>query len=50
VYSNGLTAARTWLEKGVVPPAVGLWWIHALVLVVALWLLARQSPPSWLVR
>ncbi len=42
VYSNLLAVARLWLERGVVPEWVGLWWVHALVLGVALALLAKQ--------
>ncbi len=43
VYSNLLGAARVWLEKGVVPPALGLWWVHALVLAAGLLLLLQQN-------
>ena len=50
IYSNLLSAARTWLEKGSSPAAVGLWWPHALVLLVALWLWWRHSPPRWATR
>ena len=50
VYSNLLSAARVWIEKGWLAPALGLWWTHAAVLVVALVLLWRQSPPRWAVR
>jgi lipopolysaccharide export system permease protein len=50
VYSNLVSAAKTWVEKGSLDPAVGLWWTHAIVLVAALVLLYRQSPPSWATR
>jgi lipopolysaccharide export system permease protein len=50
IYSNLLSAARTWLEKGTVPEALGLWWPHVLVLLVAAFLWWRRSPPSWAVR
>ena len=42
VYNNLLAVARVWLERGVVPEWVGLWWVHILVLSVALVLLAKQ--------
>lgn len=29
LYSNLLSAAKVWLAKGVSPPALGLWWVHA---------------------
>lgn len=38
VYSNLLSAARTWMEKGWMPGSVGVWWVHALVAVLILWL------------
>ncbi|HGX93285.1 MAG TPA: LptF/LptG family permease, partial [Candidatus Tenderia sp.] len=40
VYSNLLGVARTWMEKGQIDPAVGMWWVHgavALVVVVVVW-------------
>jgi lipopolysaccharide export system permease protein len=39
VYVNLLTAGQTWLERGVLPAGLGLWWAHALALVLCLWLL-----------
>jgi lipopolysaccharide export system permease protein len=46
VYSLVLDAARTWVEGGLVPVFVGIWWVHALALCVGLWLLVRDSPPG----
>lgn len=43
VYTNLLTAGRLWLERGEVPPWLGLWWVHALVLAVAVVLLLREQ-------
>ena len=40
VYSNLLGVARTWMEKGQIDPALGMWWVHAtvaLVLGVVVW-------------
>jgi len=42
VYSNLLALAQAWVAKGYVPSAVGLWWVHGLALVAALWLTARR--------
>jgi lipopolysaccharide export system permease protein len=50
VYSNLVSAARTWIEKGWLTPAIGVWWTHALVLLLALVLWWRQSPPRWATR
>jgi lipopolysaccharide export system permease protein len=33
VYMSLLSAAQVWLERGVVPSAVGLWWVHGLLIL-----------------
>ncbi|PKA69143.1 lipopolysaccharide export system permease protein [Pseudomonas baetica] len=38
-YLTILIAARGALEKGKIPPALGLWWVHAIFLVIGLGLL-----------
>lgn len=49
-YSNLLGASQTWVEQGVLPPLLGLWWVH-LSLGILIWiLLARQYGQSWLLR
>ena len=49
VYSNLISAAQVWVEKGSIPPAVGSWWVHLLVVAFGLVLLHRQSPlTGWL--
>ncbi|MFO1466448.1 MAG: LPS export ABC transporter permease LptF [Steroidobacteraceae bacterium] len=51
VYSNLLTAAKVWVEKGELSPLVGVWWVHLLALGLGLFLALRQSPPRfWLNR
>ena len=42
VYSNLLSVARAWLEKGAVPVYVGMWWLHAALAVLVLALVLRQ--------
>ena len=44
IYYNLLGTARLWLERGQLPAAVGLWWVHLLPLAAAGWL-ARQGRP-----
>jgi lipopolysaccharide export system permease protein len=44
VYSNLVSAAQIWIEKGHVPPIVGSWWVHLLLVATGLVLLHRQSP------
>ena len=49
VYSNLLTAAKVWVEKGELPPVVGVWWVHLLALTLGLILALKDSPPKfWL--
>jgi lipopolysaccharide export system permease protein len=43
IYFNLLSAAKAWVEKGEVDPALGLWWVHGLVLLAALTMLAVQN-------
>jgi lipopolysaccharide export system permease protein len=43
VYSNLLSAAKVWVEKGELPPAVGVWWVHLAVLGLGLYLVFRES-------
>ncbi len=50
IYANLITAAQSWVAKGWVPPWLGLWWTHAVVLLVALAMWWRQSPPAWATR
>jgi lipopolysaccharide export system permease protein len=48
IYTNLLSIGRVWLERGVVGDAVGLWWVHAIAGLVALWMFAREG--GWFVR
>lgn len=50
VYSNLVSAAQVWIEKGRVPPVLGTWWVHVLFAALGLWLLHRQSPASGWIR
>jgi lipopolysaccharide export system permease protein len=36
IYTNFLGVGEAWLKKGLVPPALGLWWVHAGVLMLGL--------------
>lgn len=42
IYSNLIGIARVWLEKGVLPEAIGIWWVEALLLIAGLILLIQQ--------
>ncbi len=43
IYLNMLSAAKAWIEQSTIPPALGLWWVHGLVLAFAFGLLAVQN-------
>ena len=43
VYANVLYLGRVWIANGTIPPLVGLWWVHLLVLLIALVWLQRQG-------
>ncbi len=43
IYLNLLSAGQAWLEQGVVPAWVGLWWVHGAMLFAALGLLGLQN-------
>ncbi|MGO9514465.1 MAG: LPS export ABC transporter permease LptF [Steroidobacteraceae bacterium] len=43
VYSNLLSAAKVWVEKGELPPAIGVWWIHVAILALGLYLMFREA-------
>jgi lipopolysaccharide export system permease protein len=38
LYTNLMTIGRGWILDGTLPPAVGLWWLHAAALAAAWWL------------
>lgn len=43
VYSNLLSAAKVWIEKGDLPPAIGVWWVHLAALALGLYLVSREQ-------
>jgi lipopolysaccharide export system permease protein len=45
IYINLMIAGKTWIEKGVTPAWLGLWWVHVVVGVFATGMLYL---PRWL--
>ena len=43
VYSNLLSAAKVWIEKGELAPAIGVWWVHIAILSLGLYLVFREA-------
>lgn len=48
LYMNFLAVGRSWVEHGVSPPVLGLWWVHLLLAALALVLTVRQAGWAWL--
>ena len=43
IYLNMLSAAKAWIEQSTISPVLGLWWVHAALLLFAIVLLAVQN-------
>ena len=43
IYLNLMSAAKAWIEQGSMSPLLGLWWVHAAALLLALGILAVQN-------
>ena len=43
VYVNVLYMSRNWIASGAIPPQLGTWWVHAVVLIAAVAWLQRQG-------
>ncbi len=43
IYFNMLNAAKAWIEQGKVDPALGLWYVHGGLLLLALAMLSAQN-------
>ena len=42
-YANSISIARVWVEREEVPTWLGIWWVHAVLAVLAVFLLVRES-------
>jgi lipopolysaccharide export system permease protein len=47
VYSNFLSGAKVWIARGNVPAWLGLWWVHIVVVLLAVLVIAG---PRWIAR
>ncbi len=43
VYANLGMAAVKWISRGIIPPSIGMWWLHAALGVLILLILVKQS-------
>ena len=42
VYANLMALSKAWIVKEKIDPALGLWWVHACILILAIFLLLQQ--------
>jgi lipopolysaccharide export system permease protein len=47
VYSNLVSAGKIWIERGQLRPSLGLWWTHAVVILLVILIVGG---PTWLAR
>jgi lipopolysaccharide export system permease protein len=50
IYSNLLGASQIWIQRGVIPTWVGLWWVHLAALAAAGLMLTWQYGLRWRFR
>lgn len=50
IYSNLLAVAQNWLERGMLPWWLGLWWVHLIFILMVLVLFARHYGIGLLAR
>ena len=43
LYGNTLYLGRSWIGEGVIPPAIGLWWVHIIFLVISFVWIRQQG-------
>lgn len=45
IYANFLFLTKAWIKNGTLAPGLGVWWVHGLMLLLALFLIGKQL--SW---
>lgn len=43
VYFNLINLSQAWIRKGATPAALGMWWVHGIMLIIALFVAYRFS-------
>lgn len=43
IYANMMLVAQNWLEQGIIPPGIGLWWIHGILILTIFILFSWQA-------
>ena len=47
VYFNFMTLSQNWLRKEQIPTYLGIWWVHASLILFIVWLMWRQYGGAW---
>ncbi|QKQ27520.1 LPS export ABC transporter permease LptF [Candidatus Reidiella endopervernicosa] len=47
-YANLLSVAKVWVAKGQLSPAIGIWWVHLLLLLFIAYLVINQLGWQWI--
>ena len=47
LYNNALNISRNWIENQQLPAALGMWWVHCLLVFFIVFLYVRQSGWMW---
>ncbi len=42
IYANFLFLARAWIRRGLLTSIIGMWWVHGLMLLLAIFLIGQQ--------
>lgn len=42
IYANFLFLAKAWIKRGVLVPTLGMWWVHGLMVLFAIFLIGKQ--------
>ena len=50
IYSNLSSVAQTLVEKGDIPVWLGIWWVHLLLVIVALGVMTKNVGMFWMIR
>jgi len=48
IYNNMVTVSRSWVERGVLPPELGMWYVHIIAFTAIVFFLYRQIGFSWM--
>jgi lipopolysaccharide export LptBFGC system permease protein LptF len=50
IYYNLMLVAEVWVQEGVIPPVIGMWWVAVLPLLITALLLWGGRLSGWLRR